>query len=163
MLPNHEELILRNPALGACLSWHVARSFADARSGQPPELPYFVISAAMLFHGPTITKIYAMRFDSGLVKAVSEQPDVIAGLQSRLENNAKAALKALQVGCAARLLEREGGYGFPTFRAQGPDLPLKIRQGEGNVPRMINSAKRLGHWFAQESFHDLQQQLRIEF
>jgi len=117
----------------------------------------------MLFHGPTIEKIHAMRFDSGLVKAVSEQPDVIAGLQSRLENNAKTALKALQVGCAARIIEKEGGYGFPAFRAQGPDLPPKIRHAEGNVPRMINSAKRLGQWFAQEQFHNLKQQLRIEF
>jgi hypothetical protein len=128
-----------------------------------PELPYFVIAAAMLFHGPTIAKIHAMRFDSGLVKAISEQPDVIAGLQSRLENNARTAMKALQVGCAAGILEKESGHGFPAFRAQGTDLPPKIRQAGGNVPRMINSAKRLGQWFAQERFHDIKQQLRIEF
>ena len=95
------------------MSWHLARSFAEASSGEAPELPYFLIGAAMIFHRPTVEKIHAMRFDSGLVKAVSEQPDVVAGLQSRMENNAKSALMALQVGCAAKILERDGGDGFP--------------------------------------------------
>ena len=104
-----------------------------------------------------------MRFDSGLVKAVSEQPDVVAGLQARMENNAKTALMALQVGCAAKILEREGGEGFPAFRAQGSDLPFKIRHGEGNVPRMLNCARRLGKWFGLEKIDGLKQQLRIEF
>lgn len=117
----------------------------------------------MIFHRPTVEKIHAMRFDSGLIKAVSEQPDVVAGLQSRMENNARGALTALQVGCAANILEREGGEGFPAFRAQGPDLPLKIRNGEGSVPRMYNCAKRLGRWFGSEKIEGLKQQLRIEF
>lgn len=160
---DHEELLLRNPALGACVSWHLARSFAEARAGEAPELPYFLIGAAMVFHRPTVEKVHAMRFDSGLVKAVAEQPDVVAGLQARMENNAKSALMALQVGCATRILEREGGEGLPAFRARGSDLPFKVRHGEGGVPRMFNCAKRLGRWFGVERIDALQQQLRIEF
>jgi hypothetical protein len=161
--PNHEELLLRNPALGACASWHLARSFAEVSLGTAPELPYFLIGTAMIFHRPTVEKIHAMRFESGLIKAVSEQPDVVAGLQSRLENNVKSALMALQVGCAAKMLEREGGEGLPTFRARGADLPFKVRHGEGSVPRIFNCAKRLGRWFASEKLEGLKQQLRIEF
>lgn len=161
--PNHEELLLRNPALGACVSWHLARAFAEMASGEAPELPYFLVGAAMIFHRPTVEKIHAMRFDSGLIKAVSEQPDVVAGLQSRMENNAKSALVALQVGCAANILEREGGEGLPAFRSRGSDLPFKVRLGEGSVPRMFNCAKRLGKWFATEKIEGLKQQLRIEF
>ena len=145
------------------MSWYLARAFAEASSGEPPELPYFLVGAAMIFHRPTVEKIHAMRFDSGLIKAVSEQPDVVAGLQSRLENNAKSALMALQVGCAANILEREGGEGLPAFRARGPDLPFKIRLGEGSVPRMFSCAKRLGRWFGSEKIEGLKQQLRIEF
>jgi hypothetical protein len=160
---DHEELLLRNPALGACASWHLARSFAEATAGEAPELPYFLVAAAMIFHRPTVEKIHGMRFDSGLVKAVSEQPDVIAGLQARMENNAKSALIALQVGCAAEVLEREGGAGFPAFRAKGNDLPFKIRHGEGDVPRIFNCAKRLGKWFGLEKVSGLKPLLRIEF
>jgi hypothetical protein len=141
----------------------LARSFADASSGEAPELPYFIVGAAVIFHRPTVEKIHAMRFDSGLIKAVSEQPDVVAGLQVRIENSAKNALLALQVGCAAQILEREGGEGLPAFRARGPDLPFKIRHGEGGVPRMFNCAKRLGRWFGVEKMDGLIQQLRIEF
>jgi hypothetical protein len=117
----------------------------------------------MIFHRPTVDKIHAMRFDSGLVKAVSEQPDVVAGLQIRMENNVKSALTALQVGCAAAILDREGGEGFPAFRARGSDLPFAIRHGEGGVQRMFNCAKRLGKWFGTEKIDGLRQQLRIEF
>lgn len=156
-------MILRNPALGACASWHLARSFAETATGAAPDLPYFLIGAAMIFHRPTVEKIHAMRFESGLVKAVSEQPDVIGGLQLRLENNANAALAALQLGCATKLLEKERGERFPAFRAKGADLPTDIRHGDGDVPRVFGCAKRLGKWFGEARLHGLKQLLRIEF
>jgi hypothetical protein len=53
-----------------------------------------------------------MNFDSGLLKAIVERPDLLAGLQERMEAHAGAALKALQVGVSASLLSREGGEGF---------------------------------------------------
>lgn len=163
MRTNHEELLLRNPALGACVSWHLARAFAEASAGQAPELPYFIVGAAMTFHQPTVEKIHGMRFESGLIKAVSEQPDIVAGLQARMENNARSALKSLQVACASKILEREGGAGLPAFRAQGADLPFKIRHAEGSVPRIFNCAKRLGRWFGVEKIDGLKRQLQIEF
>ncbi len=104
-----------------------------------------------------------MQFDSGILKAVSDRPDIVAGLQSRVENYSFAALKALQVGSNAGILLREGGEGFPTFRAVGTDLPRPVRYGEASIPDIFNCAKRLGAWFAKEKIELLQQQLVVEF
>lgn len=161
---DHEELLLRNPALGACGFWHVSRSFSEHRaSGEAPVLPYFFVAAAMLFHRPTIEKFQAMRFESGFAKAISDNPDLISDLQQRIEDNAQNALRTIQVSCAARLLTREGGDGFPAFRAVGTNLPPPLREGGGSVPRMFNSAKRIGAWLASENIVSIRQQLNVEF
>jgi hypothetical protein len=80
-----------------------------------------------------------------------------------LENNANAALAALQLGCATKILEKEQGERFSAFRANGTDLPIDVRHGDGAVPRVFGCAKRLGKWFGEERIHGLKQLLRIEF
>jgi hypothetical protein len=160
---DHEELLLRNPALGASAFWHLSRAFSDSSSGRAPDLPYFFIASAMIFHHSTVEKVRRMQFDSGILKAVYERPDIVAGLQARMEQYSLAALKALQVGATSGILQREGGEGFPTFRACGPNLPKAVRHGEASVPDIFNCAKRLGTWFAAEGFEKLRGQLNIEF
>ncbi|MBF9196113.1 three component ABC system middle component [Microvirga terrestris] len=162
MRSDHEEVLLRNPALGACAFWHLSRMFSEYGFGRAPELPYFLIAAGMIFHGGTMEKVRRMQFDSGILKAVSDRPDIVAGLQRRMEDYSLLALEALQVGSAAGILQREGGEGFPSFRAIGTDLPKPIRYGEGSVPDIFNCAKRLGAWFAAEKINMLQKQLNIE-
>ncbi len=161
---DHEELLARNPALMASAFWHVAHCHAAKAKGAAPILPVFVVSAAMLLHRATVNKIHAMQFDSGMLKAVVERPDLLAGLQGRIEARAEAALKALQVGVASGVLIREGGEGFPRFRAMdGSDLPLAIRDLDPPVSHVLSAAKRLGIWFAMDGFEAVQRQLNIEF
>lgn len=163
MRVDHEEILLRNPALGACAFWHLSRAFADNGAGRPPELPYFILAAGMVFHRATVDKICRMQFDSGILKAISERPDIVAGLQRRMQEYSHASLLALQAGSSSGLLQREGGEGFPTFRAVGSDLPRAIRHGPSSVPDIMNSAKRLGAWFAIERLENLHKQLSIGF
>jgi hypothetical protein len=161
---DHEELLARNPALMASAFWHVAHRHAEKAKGAPPILPVFVASAAMLLHRATVNKIHAMQFDSGMLKAVVERPDLLAGIQGRIEAHADTALKALQVGVASGLLIREGGEGFPRFRAMsGNDLPSAIRDLDPPVSHILSAAKRLGTWFAMDSFEGVRRQLNIEF
>ncbi len=161
---DHEELLARNPALVASAFWHVAHRYAGAAQGEPPILPVFIVSAAMLLHRATVTKIRAMQFDSGILKAVVEEPDLLAGLQGRIEAHADTSLKALQAGVASGLLVREGGDGFPRFRATGGnDLPPAIRDLDPPVSYVLNAAKRLGTWFAMDGFDAARRQLNIEF
>lgn len=113
----------------------------------------------MLFHAGTVEKIARMNFDSGLLKAIVEEPELLAGLQRRMEAALPACLRALQVGVAAKLLEREGGSGLPTFRALGATLPVAVRETNPTS----SCAKRLGVWLAADDLPTLQSRLGIKF
>lgn len=112
----------------------------------------------MLFHATTVEKIARMNFDSGLLKAIVEEPELVAGLQRRFEAALPVCLGALQVGVAANVLVREGGPGLPTFRAIGTTLPPAIR--DSNYTN--SSAKRLGAWLAADDLPTLQARLGVK-
>jgi Family of unknown function (DUF6521) len=147
---DHEERILRNPALTARVFWHLARSYGEHGERRPPELPQFLFGAAMVFNEATVERTHRMRFDTGLEKAVSECPDMLFGLQARLADTALPALKGLQVGSAAGILMRVEGSRFPGFAAAGTQLPASLRDGAAPVSRLFACARRLGAWFAIE-------------
>lgn len=160
---DHEELILRNPALGACAFWHLSRKYAEGSAGSSPTLPHFVLAAGLLFHRSTVEKLRRMQFDSGILRAVVERPEIIAGLQGRIEQCAPPALLALHVGAATGIFCREGGDGFPSFRALGHDLPKPVRDGDAIVMDTFGAARRLGAWFAMDDLLSLTRQLSVEF
>ncbi|MDB5579927.1 MAG: hypothetical protein JWR80_5103 [Bradyrhizobium sp.] len=162
MRDDHEELLARNPALlGRCF-WYLARKFGETAEGRAPCLPVFLVSAGLLFHRDTVDKIHRMNFDSRFLKMVAERPDLLGGLQLRVEGAYGTSLSALQLGVAAGLFQRDGGRGFPAFRALGgADLPVALR--DVSLGEMIGAAKRLGAWFALERFEVIQRQLVIEF
>jgi hypothetical protein len=161
MRENHEEVILRNPAFGAGAFWHLARSFSDHSEGGTPMLAHFVLAQGMLFHARTVQKIRSMNLDSGLLKAISEVPDIVAGLQGRVEDSVEEALRALQVGTATGIFTREHAGGLPTFRAIGNDLPRQVRRADGRLDETFAAAKRLGAWFALESLPTLLHRLGV--
>ncbi len=160
---DHEELLVRNPVLLSRCFWYLARKYSETAEGRAPRLPVFLISAGLLFHRDTVEKVHRMNFDSRFLKVVAERPDLLGGLQSRVEEAFVASLKALQLGVAAGLLQRDGGEGFPTFRASGgADLPAALRDA-AHLGEMLAAAKRLGAWFALEPFEAIQHQLVVEF
>ncbi|MGL3823000.1 three component ABC system middle component [Sphingopyxis sp. R3-92] len=163
MRQDHEELVLRNPALGATAFWHFSGQFGEHARGAPPVLPHFYIAMAILHHRASVDKLHRMQFDSGIMKAVADQPHIIAGLQQRLEAHAPLALSALQLGTSSGLLLREGGPGFPSYRAVGAALPSPIRQAEGGTSRIYGAARRLGAFFAADPLPLLSRHLMIEF
>lgn len=149
--------------LGACLFWQFAKAFAEYGNDEAPALPLFFAVSAMLFHKPTVDKVYRMNFDSGILKAVSERPDIIAGLQSRMEDFSTSTLHALQLAISAQLLSREAPGDLPTFRAIEPELPKPLRKPDSPVTEMLAASKRFGAWFANEPFFTIQRHLMIEF
>lgn len=162
MRVNHEEILAHNPVLLARCFWHLSHHFGSAANGRAPSLPLFVIAAAILFHAESVEKIHRMNFDSGLLKVVMERPDLLAGLQRRLEAALQPALHALQLAVSSDLLKREGGDGLPTFRAIGSNLPSALRDPP-HLGEIASAAKRLGTWFAGESLVVIQRQLAVEF
>lgn len=163
MRADHEEFVLRNAALSARACWSLSRSFADRSDGTPPCLIHFVIAGGLLFHRMTANKLCRMKFDSGLLKAVTDQPEIVADMQSRMENNLGNILAGLQLGSATGLLAREATASGPSFRALGTLLPKEIREIEGPGNEILGAAKRLGCWFADDSLATIATRLRVEF
>ena len=163
MQVDFEERVLRNPALGAVLVAEFAESFAEhAVEGSAPTLPHVLVGLPMLFHEPTVQRIHRMRFESGLARALAEQPLISLGLQQRVTRMKSNSLEALAVGCAAGLLEREGGHGFPAFRATRKRLPA-FDVTNPTVGPMAKAGRRLGAWFAAIPFANACRLLRVEF
>jgi len=163
MREDHEELILRNPAYLACLLWSLARSFADKGDGKSPNLTHMVIGTSMLFHAASVEKIHAMKMDSGLLKALSDVPELIAGVQPRLEAALPVCILALQVGVAAGIIGREGGEGLPIFPALGTNLPKALRDVEADTGHGVAAARRLGAWFAREDLATVRSRMGVRF
>ncbi len=159
---DHEEILARNPILLSRCFWHLSQQFGVAADGRAPSLPLFIIAAAILFHSESVEKIHRMNFDSGLLKVVVERPDLLAGLQRRLEAALRPTLHALQLAVSCDLLKREGGDGLPTFRSVGSNLPIQLRDPPHHG-EMVSAAKRLGTWFAAEPLDVIQRQLTVEF
>ena len=162
MRTDHEEILACNSILLARCFWHLSHRFGAASDGRPPSLPLFLIAASILVHAESVEKIHRMNFDSGLLKVVVDRPDLLAGLQRRLEDTLRPTLQALQLAVSSNLLKREGGDGLPTFRAVGTNLPAPLR----DLPHhseMAATAKRLGTWFAAEPLVVIQRQLAVEF
>lgn len=164
MRGDFESSVLQNPALGALLLWQVARAFTDRHpDGAAPQLPFFLLALPMLFHAPTVRRIKAMNFDSGLMKAVSDGPEIALGLQDRLKRSAGISLQALELACASHLLVREYGSGFPSFRAEGTALPPGARSVAQDVRDMMSAARRLGVWFADDGIQGACLRLDVRF
>ncbi len=164
MKDNHEELLAKNPMLLARAFWHIARKYGEVADGVAPTLPVFLVSAGLLLHRETVEKIYRMNFESRFLKVAVERPDLLAGLQGRIEANAIHALRGLQLGVSSELLQRDGGEGFPSFRAIGSsDLPWPLRDPESLTNPIMSAAKRLGSWFGVEPLDSVQRQLIVEF
>ena len=162
MRADHEEVLANNPVLLARSFWHLSHRYGAAAEGRAPPLPLFALAAAVMLHRESVEKIHRMSFDSSLLKVVVERPDLLAGLQRRLEAALYPALQALQLAVGSGLMIREGGDSLPTFRAVGTNLPVPLR----DPPRhgeIANAAKRLGVWFAREPLVVIQSQLAVEF
>ncbi len=147
MRPDHEETVLRNPALIARALWHVANTYARAQADQPPLLHHLALAGGMLLNKSTADKIGRMKFDSGLLKAIADRPDMVAGLQARVRETLPYVLRGVQLGASTRLLVVEPGL---RCRALGADLPKEIRAMNGEARLVLAAGKRLGAWFAAD-------------
>ncbi len=160
MRPDHEETVLRNPALGARAMWHVANSYARMKADEPPLLQHLVLAGGMLFNRSTTARIGRMNFDSGFLKAIADRPEMVAGLQSRMEEQLPYVLRAVQLGASTRLIAVEERL---RCRALGEDLPKEIKNMDGDARLILAAAKRLGRWFAADTLPVTAAQLGVVF
>ncbi|WP_245337159.1 three component ABC system middle component [Sphingomonas sp. PvP018] len=160
MRPDHEETVLRNPALVARALWHVANSYTRVKADQPPLLHHLALAGGMLLNRSTADRIGRMKFDSGMLKAIADRPEMVAGLQARVEEHLPYVLRAVQLGASTRLLVMEPGL---RCRALGADLPREIRAMNGEARLVLAAGKRLGAWFAVDDLPVVAGRLGVAF
>ena len=160
MRPDHEETILRNPALGVRAFWHVADAYARAKADQPPLLQHLVLAGGMIFNRSIAARIGRMNFESGLLKAIADRPEMVAGLQARVEEQLPYVLRAVQLGASTRMLAVETGL---RCRALGAELPKEIRTMSGEASLALAAGKRLGRWFAADDLTVVAGRLGVSF
>jgi hypothetical protein len=141
MRDDFEQKVLQNPALGATVLWQFARDYSDCvTDGSAPHLKSFVLVYSMLFHAKTVRQIKKMRFESGLIKALNDDPEIAVDLQIRVQSFALAALNALNVACATGLLVRESERRTLTFRPEETKLPPNYRRSQGSTLPSVSLA-----------------------
>lgn len=164
MSPKLEHDVVQNVSLGATALCTFACAYmekADGREG--PELPACMLVLPIVYHRRTANAIHRMRSDSGLLRALQEEPELVAGLQRRLEALATRSLRALNVAVASSLLEWDHATPWPRVTPKQKTLPMELQAGLGDVPVILSAAKRLGWWFAKEDVVSIYLRLGVMF
>lgn len=158
-----EQRILRNPAAGAILLWEFAYAYrAQANALRGPNLPELMLVLPMAFHASTVRKVRRMLPASGLARAISAEPDILAGLQDRLESLASLSFEALSVAHAAGLLTRTPGDGWPHYSPMS-QLPRSLESLSPGLKDMRSACRRLGAWLASDGLVRTCTQLGVRF
>lgn len=144
-----EQEVAHNSALGAAALWQFAAAFFKSVGGtEGPPMPLVMLVLPMAFHGPTRRAIHLMREESGLLKALSDDPTIPAGLQRRVEAHAPLTFTSLSVAIATDLIERDAATPWPRFTPRRKSAPEELLGESEDVKQIIGASKRLGWWFA---------------
>lgn len=164
MSQNIEHEVVQNVSLGATALWTFARAYMDKTDGRDgPELPACMLVLPLVYHRRTADVIHRMRSESGLLRALQEEPQLVAGLQRRVEALATRSLQALNVAVASSLLEWDRAMPWPRVTPKQRTLPSDLQSGLGDVPVILSAAKRLGWWFAKEDIVSIYLRLGVVF
>ncbi len=112
-----------------------------------------------VFHKESVDLLCNRHFDGGLLNATAEDRTFGVGLQERMEDMTDITFAALDVAVSTRIL---------TISEQdlsviiGP-VSAKSFRGNGDSGKIIQTARRLGYWFATRSLVETCSLLRISF
>jgi len=145
-----EQRAIQNPALGALLISRVCKEYSK---GGPPtqglSLPKVLLVLPMLFHRQTVAAIKGMQRQSGLFKALADNPYIKIGLQARFQSLTDSTWTAILLAGQSKLIlvDRTTPWPslFPTSQAAKGLNELKPTHDDGRD--MLKAAARLGWWF----------------
>ncbi len=165
MKTDFETEVVQNTALGAAALWQFCTSFSrKSARGQSPSLPYTMLVLPLVFHQRSVVVLAGKQFGSGLLKALYDAPDLVVGLQLRLESLHLRTLRSLNLACAAGLLVSETVSGeFPVFRPLRKTLPTRLKPSHEQARLMLRAGRRLGTWFSAHDLAFLCSQLHVRF
>ena len=153
-----EAELVQNSALSAALVWAFTLEFCgQTRQERGPLLPLALPVLPMTLHQETVESLHRRNYDGGLDLALAENRTLTIDLQERMQAMLPQTMRALDVAFATGLLTY--------VRANGELRPIRktdpFRTDSEEVRRMVNTATRLGYWFATINPERLGSLLRI--
>jgi hypothetical protein len=156
-----EQKVVQNTALAAETIWHAVFEAYEGRGrteGVPFPLAFLILP--LTFHKKTALSLANKTRPGALYKALSEDREIVVGLQNRMQSLVTQTFKALSIGFETNLILLD-----PTHdRAIVPGRkspPLAHVTDE--VKTILNAAKRVGQAIAEMSPEQLTAQLGIRF
>jgi len=116
----------------------------------------------MVFHRKAARSIYGMRFDSGLLKALADAPDILINLPERVQSLSRQSLASLGIASASGLVKRIPDDPFPRFLAKS-SFPPSLKSSHVDTDQILKASRRLGYWFAMEDFTTICNLLQVSF
>ncbi len=140
-----EAELVQNSALSAALVWaFTLEFFGQTRKERGPILPLALPVLPMTLHQETVESLHGRNYDGGLDLALAENRTLTIDLQERMQAMLPQTMRALDVAFATGLITYD--------RATGELRPVRKTDPFGTdseeLRRMLNTATRLGYWFA---------------
>ncbi|MCB1055257.1 MAG: hypothetical protein KDD11_07055 [Acidobacteria bacterium] len=157
--------VIQNTAVGAASLWQFALSYQkNSPGGDAPDLSFLMLVLPTVFHQRSAQKISAKQFKSGLLKALYDSPELVVGLQQRMEAMQARTLRSLSLACAADLLERQSdSKKLPRFVPRRKSLPDALKPTHDDVRKVLSASKRLGTWLSGHDLSFICTQLHVRF
>lgn len=164
MRADFEQSILQNPALGALCIWQFCLSQHE-KSGHSCQqtILELLLVLPMVFHKSTAQAIHNMNFNSGLLKALSEAPDIPIGLSERVRALHGVSLQSINLAVAAKLISRVPDTIVPEFTPKRRGMPDRVDTSDPEVKAMLGAARRLGAWFHRDTLPIICNLLQVKF
>ena len=147
-----EQRIVHNAAFGASTLFCFVSQYAkvtETKQGPGPPLLHIVLPLS--FHQPTARAIEGCNFAGGLLRALDRVPGLAASLSERMEDLSRMTKASINLACASGLLLVEQTPTWPVFLPGRESLPGDLGPSEPHLKAIHATARRLGHWAAQET------------
>lgn len=153
-----EHRVVQSTAFAVELLWQSAKEHTSLTE-KGMWFPAIFLILPLCLHKRTAASLAAKNRPGALYKALSEDREIVVGLQSRLEGHADKTIAALNLGVASGLLLLDTDD-MRVFSGRATQI---VGHGTEDARTMLSAATRVGQSVAELSFEHLCSMLGVTF
>ncbi len=157
-----ETNLVQNSGLASCAVFEAIAAFCRAKNGESGlPFPFVFLVLPFVFHKRTADDIKTRSGNGTLFKAIKDDPELIVGLQARMESLYGKTLEALTLALAAKTVELdpETGELFSCRKSLPPKALPNLSPGSD----ILKASKRIGKALAEHSPEEILKLLKVVF
>ena len=156
-----EQRVIQNTGLAAEAIWQAVNEAYNAKGrAEGVSLPLTFLVLPLAFHQRTATTLASRTQPGALYKALSDDREIVVGLQARMQAMADRTLHALSIAFQTSLLHLDNDH--LRQLVPGKKTPPVTHVTE-DVKTILGAAKRVGQAIAEMSVVQLSTHLNIRF